>query len=139
MPREEFRAGPWFWWLRSRHPDVDPLIPHGPHISGTPRRLALLDPATRQAKWDIDWSDRVFGNRLPPAAESRQVRLAPTYLDRGFPGEWEAGLAGIDEADGTLLCHIVYPSGNGSGWRSPVYLGSSGRYLVLAGLELPRA
>jgi outer membrane protein assembly factor BamB len=139
VPLEEFRAGPWFWWLRSSHPDVDLLIPHGPHSSGTPRRLALLDPATGQAKWDIDWSDRVFGNRvfghrLQQAAGSRQVRLAPTYLDRGFPGEWEAGLAGIDEADGTLLWHIAYPSVNSGGWRSPVYLGSSGRYLVLVGV-----
>jgi hypothetical protein len=137
VPSEEFRAGPWFWWLRSRYPDVDLLIPHGPDSRGTPRRLALIDPATGQVRWDIDWSDRVWassGNRPPQAPGTRQVRLGPTYLDKGIPGASEAGLAGIDEADGTLLWHIEYPSANGWGWASPVYLGSSGRYLVLVGV-----
>jgi hypothetical protein len=141
VPRDDFQAGPWCAWLDAGRPDADLLIPHD---SGASRRLTLLDPLTGQVKWDVDWSHHVWARRGTLTGSSRRraddgwrVRLAPTYLDSTPPGEPPTGLAGVGKADGTLLWHIDGLRADGMRWKHPAYLGSSGRYLVIAGVPGP--
>lgn len=159
VPWSEYMSGRWGASMSPEHAGADPLIAHG---SGTGEwLLELLDPATGRSTWKVPWPGGAgpgkagtpeyqydehgelrqvrgtrdgddSGNARHDANGSGRVRLA--RIRDSIKSGTTAGLAGVDETDGTVLWRIRYPpAGGGHHWCRPVFLGSEGRCLVLAG------
>lgn len=160
MPYSEYEASSWRHLMLDDHHDPDVLSAHGLTPGG--QRIELIDWRTGRSAWTVPWP----GGAGPSASdapeysydEQGEFRQLRGGQDAGAPGTAHAalrvrvavavrhgytttytdGLAGVDEADGTIVWRIRNPpAGTGFRWGPPAYLGGTGRYLVLAGAVGP--
>jgi hypothetical protein len=161
MPSSEYMASPRGHLMLGDHHDPDVLIAHGLTPGG--QRIELIDWHTGRSAWTVPWP----GGARPSAGHAPEYfydehgvfRQLRGDQDAGAPGTARAGgrvrvavalsgdytmwsytdgLAGVDEADGTIMWRIrSSQAGTGFRWGPPAYLGGTGRYLVLVGAVGP--
>jgi hypothetical protein len=150
VPEDEAGDRPWRPWVRWMYceSDADALI--SPNQDGG-ESLELFDPSTGEHRaiqvpaadppeyeYDLqgefrelerDRDQDISGDTRPGAGHDGRVRLAVGHNR----------IAGVDEADGTLLWRICHPlaGDQDDNWKRPVYLGGTDRCLVLAGVVDP--
>jgi hypothetical protein len=150
----QYEASPWRHLMLHDHHDPDVLIAHGLTYHG--QRIELIDWRTGRSAWTVPWLGRAWPSVADAPEyyydEHGEFRQLPGSQDAGAPGTGRAagrvrvaaavrrgytrrstvGLAGVDEADGTIVWRIRNPPAGTRHWGPPAYLGGTGRYLVLA-------
>jgi hypothetical protein len=158
MPQNEYDASPLGHLVARYHHDPDVLCVHGLPLGG--QRIQLIDWRTGRSAWTVPWPEgaRPSAGHVPEyfydqdgefrqlrggqdagaprtARAGGRVRVAAAMSRRDKLWSHTHGLAGVDEADGTIVWRIRRisnrPAETGFWLGPPQYLGGTDRYLVL--------